>query len=58
MTAAVHQRLRPGLIASLAGVLGVFGPGLLAGLSDDDPAGITIVLVAHSYLVPLRVSYA
>jgi NRAMP (natural resistance-associated macrophage protein)-like metal ion transporter len=41
MTAAVHRRLRPGPIASLAGVLGVFGPGLLAGLSDDDPAGIT-----------------
>jgi NRAMP (natural resistance-associated macrophage protein)-like metal ion transporter len=41
MTAAIHQRLRPGPIASLAGVLGVFGPGLLAGLSDDDPAGIT-----------------
>src|SRR4051794_11530346 len=41
MTAAVHRRLPPGPIASLAGVLGVFGPGLLAGLSDDDPAGIT-----------------
>src|SRR3954452_506746 len=36
-----RRRLRPGPIASLAGVLGVFGPGLLAGLSDDDPAGIT-----------------
>ena len=27
--------------AALAGLLAVLGPGLLAGLSDDDPAGIT-----------------
>lgn len=27
--------------AYLAGLLGVLGPGLIAGLSDDDPAGIT-----------------
>lgn len=25
----------------LAALLAVLGPGLLAGLSDDDPAGIT-----------------
>ena len=25
----------------LAAFLGVMGPGVLAGLSDDDPAGIT-----------------
>jgi Mn2+/Fe2+ NRAMP family transporter len=36
-----RRRLRPGPLASLAATLGVFGPGLLAGLSDDDPAGIT-----------------
>src|SRR3954467_1964169 len=40
---APHRRLarlrgrRGGLVALLA----VLGPGLLAGLSDDDPAGIT-----------------
>jgi len=27
--------------AGLAGLAAVVGPGLLAGLSDDDPAGIT-----------------
>ena len=37
----LKRSLRPGPIASVAGVLGVFGPGILAGLSDDDPAGIT-----------------
>ena len=37
----MKRRLRPGPIASVAGALGVFGPGILAGLSDDDPAGIT-----------------
>jgi Mn2+/Fe2+ NRAMP family transporter len=33
-----HKLLRAG---SLAALLAVVGPGLLAGLSDDDPAGIT-----------------
>ena len=33
-------RRRPGR-AGLIGLLAVLGPGLLAGLSDDDPAGIT-----------------
>ncbi|MDX6670427.1 MAG: hypothetical protein QOI91_790 [Solirubrobacteraceae bacterium] len=36
-------RLRPRLVrrGSLAALLAVVGPGVLAGLSDDDPAGIT-----------------
>jgi Mn2+/Fe2+ NRAMP family transporter len=33
-----HRLIRAG---SLAALLAVVGPGLLAGLSDDDPAGIT-----------------
>jgi hypothetical protein len=33
-----HLLLRGGALATL---LAVVGPGLLAGLSDDDPAGIT-----------------
>jgi Mn2+/Fe2+ NRAMP family transporter len=33
-----HFLLRAGTMAAL---LAVVGPGLLAGLSDDDPAGIT-----------------
>ena len=33
-----HRLLRAGALAAL---LAVVGPGLLAGLSDDDPAGIT-----------------
>ncbi len=43
----VPQRGRPGRPAAvgrrlrLAALLAVVGPGLLAGLSDDDPAGIT-----------------
>ena len=42
----VHARLlrhRPGLLGagSAAALLAVVGPGVLAGLSDDDPAGIT-----------------
>ena len=32
------RRFAPGSVAAL---LAVLGPGLLAGLSDDDPAGIT-----------------
>jgi Mn2+/Fe2+ NRAMP family transporter len=37
-----RRRRRPSLRrASLAALLLVVGPGLLAGLSDDDPAGIT-----------------
>jgi Mn2+/Fe2+ NRAMP family transporter len=34
-------RLRTAGIGSFAAFLAVLGPGLLAGLSDDDPAGIT-----------------
>jgi hypothetical protein len=36
-------RRRSGLLAAggLASLLAVVGPGVLAGLSDDDPAGIT-----------------
>src|SRR5215218_7914502 len=33
-----HRLLRTGGVAAL---LAVVGPGILAGLSDDDPAGIT-----------------
>ena len=38
--------------SALASVLAVLGPGLLAGLSDDDPAGITtysILGTEHGY---------
>jgi len=43
VTAADRSRNSPGRRRGLplAGVLAVLGPGLLAGLSDDDPAGIT-----------------
>ncbi len=36
-----RRRRRPARRASLAALLLVAGPGVLAGLSDDDPAGIT-----------------
>lgn len=35
------KRLRAAGIGALAAFFAVLGPGLLAGLSDDDPAGIT-----------------
>jgi NRAMP (natural resistance-associated macrophage protein)-like metal ion transporter len=38
LTQRRHRLLRAGSVAAL---LAVVGPGLLAGLSDDDPAGIT-----------------
>jgi NRAMP (natural resistance-associated macrophage protein)-like metal ion transporter len=38
LTSRRHHLLRAGTTAAL---LAVIGPGLLAGLSDDDPAGIT-----------------
>ncbi len=40
---------RPRRLTRLAALAGVLGPGLIAGLSDDDPAGITTysVLGAH-----------
>jgi NRAMP (natural resistance-associated macrophage protein)-like metal ion transporter len=38
LTRRRHRLLRAGTVAAL---LAVVGPGLLAGLSDDDPAGIT-----------------
>jgi NRAMP (natural resistance-associated macrophage protein)-like metal ion transporter len=52
-----HRRLvhrRPHLLrrGSLAALLAVLGPGILAGLSDDDPAGITtysILGTDHGY---------
>lgn len=52
------RRLRAG---HLAGLLGVLGPGLIAGLSDDDPAGITTYSVlgatyGYTYLWVLTVS--
>jgi NRAMP (natural resistance-associated macrophage protein)-like metal ion transporter len=40
----VHERLRARRVKRVSGVaalLAVLGPGLLAGLSDDDPPGIT-----------------
>lgn len=44
---------RPGAIRTrAAALLAVVGPGLLAGLSDDDPAGITTYSVLgadHGY---------
>ena len=55
----VGSMVEPGRVASastrragLAVLLAVVGPGLLAGLSDDDPAGITTysVLGAKSML--------
>ena len=48
MTAIPKRRNRTGLAALMA----VLGPGLLAGLSDDDPAGITTYSVLgadHGY---------
>jgi Mn2+/Fe2+ NRAMP family transporter len=35
------RRPRPGAVTAVAALAGVVGPGLIAGLSDDDPAGIT-----------------
>ena len=51
---------RPRLTA-LAGLAAVVGPGLLAGLSDDDPAGITTYSVlgtdyGYTFLWVLAVS--
>ena len=46
------QRLRAAGIGALAAFFAVLGPGLLAGLSDDDPAGITTYSVLgaeHGY---------
>ena len=37
----VHRRRRLIATGGVAALLAVLGPGLLAGLSDDDPAGIT-----------------
>ncbi|MBF6024846.1 NRAMP family divalent metal transporter [Lysobacter niastensis] len=45
-------RLRASGLGALAAFLAVLGPGLLAGLSDDDPAGITtysILGTDHGY---------
>ena len=39
MSAAPRSTFRRRI--GLAALLAVLGPGLLAGLSDDDPAGIT-----------------
>jgi Mn2+/Fe2+ NRAMP family transporter len=36
-----EARRRPRRRGGLAALAAVVGPGLLAGLSDDDPAGIT-----------------
>ena len=46
------MRIRAGRRTRLAALLAVLGPGLLAGLSDDDPAGITTYSVLgadHGY---------
>jgi Mn2+/Fe2+ NRAMP family transporter len=40
-TAQAPGRRRVSRLAGLAALAGVVGPGLIAGLSDDDPAGIT-----------------
>lgn len=56
------RRPAPGRRAAyLAGLLGVLGPGLIAGLSDDDPAGITTYSMlgasyGYTYLWVLTVS--
>lgn len=43
--ARAFTRLRRGGASASAAFLAVLGPGLLAGLSDDDPAGITTYAV-------------
>lgn len=48
----VHRRHRLLRRGSVAALLAVLGPGILAGLSDDDPAGITtysILGADHGY---------
>src|SRR4051794_4597442 len=48
----VHRRRHLLRRGSLAALLAVLGPGILAGLSDDDPAGITtysILGADHGY---------
>lgn len=48
------QRIRAAGMGYLAAFLAVLGPGLLAGFSDDDPAGITTYSVLgtdHGYLL-------
>jgi NRAMP (natural resistance-associated macrophage protein)-like metal ion transporter len=48
----VHRRRRLLRRGSVAALLAVLGPGILAGLSDDDPAGITtysILGADHGY---------
>jgi len=50
--AAQFMRFRTSGLSALAAFLAVLGPGLLAGLSDDDPAGITTYSVLgtdHGY---------
>jgi Mn2+/Fe2+ NRAMP family transporter len=37
----VHELVRRRRTAGVAGLIAVLGPGVLAGLSDDDPPGIT-----------------
>jgi len=55
------SRLRRPRFTGLAGLAAVVGPGLLAGLSDDDPAGITTYSVlgtdyGYTFLWVLAVS--
>jgi len=55
------KRLRRPRFTALAGLAAVVGPGLLAGLSDDDPAGITTYSVlgtdyGYTFLWVLAVS--
>src|SRR4051794_27755142 len=48
----VHEAVRRKRVAGVAGLLAVLGPGVLAGLSDDDPPGITTYSVLgadHGY---------
>src|SRR6186713_1312927 len=50
--AAQFARLRAAGLGGLVAFMAVLGPGLLAGLSDDDPAGITTYSVLgadHGY---------
>ena len=53
--------LRTAGLGGIAAFLAVLGPGMLAGLSDDDPAGITTYSVLgaeHGYAVDKKINVA
>ena len=51
------RRFRRTGAAASASFLAVLGPGLLAGLSHDDPAGITTNSVLGTTLAPWRLAF-